>query len=355
MLKQYFENMLKTMLKKNSTSEDVFSAFNASYYPKCLFKYRSCNSKHSFDILENDYLWADSPENFHDPFDSVVNADYEKQLFSIEKAFMTHIIEITYHLLPEDKKRELSLEDFRKSGNDFLDESGEYRRSFAKKYLSEREKRMSIEERAEWDKIQEYICSSDIIKSGAEAIKVLLKEINNYLRKSVFVCCLSQNGENMKMWEDYADKYSGFVIEYSLENSDDTLLKTSLCRTFPVKYYKRIPKFDISEIVEYYIQKKIYGKSMDILNTVTELYRQLLYKKFEYASEEEWRIIVSNKESQRIEFPFASAVYGGYKISDENLNKLKEICKKKDIPLYKQELDSIGGRFVYYPVDLSED
>ncbi len=355
MLKPYFETMLKTMLKKDSTSEDVFSIFDASYYPKQLFKYRSCDSEYSFDILENDYLWADSPENFDDPFDSIVNADHDKQLFSIEKVFVTHINEIIYYFLSEDKKSKSSLEDIQNKENNFLDDSGKYRRSFTRRYLITREKSMSIEEKTEWEKTKEYIYNSGIIDSFAETTKMLLQEFNSYLRKSVFICCLSQNGENMKMWEDYADRYSGFVIEYTLDDSDDMLLKTSLCRTFPVKYYKRIPKFDISEIVEFYFQKYFYGKSIDILDSMTDLYKQLLYKKFEYTSEEEWRIIVSNKESQRIEFPFVSAVYAGYKITDDNLNRLKEICKKKNIPLYKQDLDSLGSSFVYYPVDLSED
>lgn len=347
--------MLRTILKKGSTPEDVFSAFDSSYYPKKLYKYRSCDSEYSFDILENDYLWADSPENFFDPFDSIVNTNQEEMLFSFEKTFIKHINEFVYFFLPEEEKVKHSFEEFSNFENDFIDESGEYKRSNARKILAETERKMSKEKKNEWENIKQYIADSEIVPKGSEALKLMIKELRGYLRKSAFVCCLSQNGENMKMWEDYADKYSGFMIEYSLDKCDDLLLKTSLCRMFPVKYYKKIPKFDFSDIIEWCVQKVLFDKNTDILNAMVELYKQLLYKKFEYASEEEWRIIVSKNESQRIEFPFASAVYAGYKITEENFEKLKNICDKKGIPLYKQELDSLGGEFVYYSIDVSED
>lgn len=348
MLKPYFEDMLKYILFGKQDINDVLQYIDLSQYPKSLYKFRSCESEYSFDILENDYLWADSPENFDDPFDSIVYTDREKIFEDLFKCFVSHMHEIIYYCLPEEDKEKHSSEDFNIQ-QQFVDDTGEISIAKINKYSKTAKKRKAVQE------ILENLYDEDVNTRCAESIVDSFNDTINHLRKDIYVCCLSQNGDNLKMWEDYADKYRGFVIEYSFDKHDKNFVKKFLYRVFPVQYYKRMPKYDTTAYNEFVFQKHFYNKTIDITDSYCENYKHTLYKKFEYASEEEWRIIVSDKESKRIEFPFVSAVYAGYKITDDNLKRLKEICQKKRIPLYKQALDSIGGRFVYYPVDLSED
>lgn len=349
MLKPYFGKMLKYILFGKQDINDVLQYIDISQYPDNLYKYRSCNSEYSFDILENDYLWADSPENFDDPFDSIVYTNHNKMLDRFYSCMVNHMPEIIYSCLSDDEKTKYSVDDFERIKQNFFDDNGNFSRSKINKHVKEAKKSDVV------NKVLEDFYSEENEKEYSKSIVDTFDEFINHLRKAMFVCCLSQNGDNLKMWEDYADKYHGFVIEYSFDNFDNDIVKKYLYKLFPVQYYKRMPKYDTTDFNEFLFQKHFYDKTIDITDSFCDFYKHTLYKKFEYASEEEWRIIVNNKESQRIEFPFVSAVYAGYKITDDNLKRLMAICKKKNIPLYKQALDSIGGRFVYYPVDLGED
>ena len=143
------------------------------------------------------------------------------------------------------------------------------------------------------------------------------------------------------MWEEYADKYAGFVIEYDLSMAAEHPNASSvLARTFPVTYYKRLPRVPLLPFIERSFYKDLYGKDTDIFDAAKKLYKQLLIKKEEYCSEEEWRILSA---TQRIEFPIISAVYMGYKITDKHAHRLMAICAQKNIPLYKQKFNPFTG------------
>ena len=151
------------------------------------------------------------------------------------------------------------------------------------------------------------------------------------------------------MWEDYADKYAGFVIEYDLtraKNYPESILAIS--QIFPVTYYKRMPKVPLLPFIERVFFKALYNENVPIDDAAKKLFKQLLIKKEEYSGEEEWRIISS---TNRIVFPLISAVYMGYKISDESVQRLEEICIRKSIPLYRQNFNSYTGKMQFEPVE----
>ena len=124
---------------------------------------------------------------------------------------------------------------------------------------------------------------------------------------------------------------------------------------FEVEYISDILPVDLSEYITVGIERVFYDKNINNASHLLPLVKRLFVKSYDYMLEEEWRLFTGKLESNKTHFPFVSAVYAGYKITDDNLKILEEICKKKNIPLYKQTLDSIGGRFVYYTVNLSED
>ena len=135
------------------------------------------------------------------------------------------------------------------------------------------------------------------------------------------------------------------MIEYDLskiiEHPDASKV---LSRTFPVSYYKRLPKVPMLPFIERAFYRDLYGKDVDIFDAAKKLYRQLLVKKNEYCSEEEWRILSS---AQRIEFPLISAVYMGYKIVNEDAQHLMDICIRRGIPLYKQVFNPFMGTMCF--------
>ncbi len=181
-----------------------------------------------------------------------------------------------------------------------------------------------------------------------DAIRTTLLNVVNSLRDKNMVCCLTARNDNRKMWEEYSEKYTGFVVEYDLTK----LLESDQCelisKLFPVTYYKRMPKVPLLPFIEYVFYKELYGKKIDINKATKQLCRQLLCKDFDYRSEEEWRIV---SEKHKVDFPCISAVYAGNKISNENQEKLKVICSKRGIPLYKQQFRLYNGEMYFELID----
>jgi len=152
---------------------------------------------------------------------------------------------------------------------------------------------------------------------------------------------LTERNDNQKMWEDYADKYAGFAIEYDISKATAfPECASTFSHMFPVKYYKRMLQVPLLPFIEEHFYDTLYGKKIDILEAKLKLYKQLLIKRSEYSGEEEWRVLSS---TQKIGFPLVSAVYMGHKILGENEERLKESCAKKNIPLYKQVLNPVGA------------
>jgi len=191
-------------------------------------------------------------------------------------------------------------------------------------------------ERLDVQRVFEHFESDEFQKILEEAIYNSLVNVINALRRKVKVCCVTTRRDNRNMWENYAAQYTGFVIEYKTENA----LKRSECvstlaQMFPVTYYKRFPKVPLLPFIQQEFDKALYNRERDILPSIKQLNKQLISKKYDYRAEEEWRVLTPRN---RIEFPLISAVYAGYRIREEDLNRLKDCCKMIGVPLYKQQL-----------------
>lgn len=351
-MKKYFDNMLdkltKSYVDKTPMSADDFTVESLKHYPKCLYRYRSCTD-YNFDAIRNDYLWASAPSDFYDPCDSVVNLKLKSELSDVHRFMNLHMAEFIYNSIPpkgmKARKKGLKLEDFIKFQNEFVSADGVYDGVKLKNYLT-----AQLNGLGERDK---YIISGMLdfpnkpeFKNRFEShFNELLFDIINTLRYTTYICCLTERNDNRKMWEEYGDKYQGFVAEYETSLiMYHPKLAGSFMHLFPVSYYKRMPRVPTLPFLEYAFYKEIYGREIDVFDANKKLYKQLFVKHYDYHSEEEWRI-VSN--SNIIHFPILSAIYAGFLVSDENLEILKDICREKNIPLYKQHLNNTGNKFYF--------
>ena len=348
-MKQYFEKQLSAMVQADihtHTHADCFSVENLKYYPTQLYKYRDCKKDHNFSMIEEEYLWADIPANFYDPFDSLVNHKLKSELPAIQKWLFQRLGEILYYCIPpkgmQEHKKGQSLQSYLDAQQRFMDSSGRYNAQKAKKVMLVETKKLHPINQREVQKIYDKFESPEFEKNMQASVRSVFLKIVNVLREKNLVCCLTARKDNQKMWEDYADKYAGFVIEYDLSQIvEQTASAMVLSRIFPVTYYKRLPQVPLLPFIERAFNKDLYNRDTDIFDAAKKLYKQLLIKKEEYCSEEEWRILSS---TQRIEFPIVSAVYMGYKIDDISARRLADICARKQIPLYKQEFNPFTGK-----------
>lgn len=347
-MKQHFEKQLDEMVLADTQARPYsgfFSVKNLKHYPTHLYKYRDCNKEHNFSMIEDGYLWADNPAHFYDPVDSLVNHKLKSELPAIQKWLYQHLGEILYYCIPpkgmQPHKNGQSLHAYLEAQKRFMDSTGRYSAPKARKIMVVETRKMHPINQREIQKVYDRFESPEFEKKMQDSIRIVFLKIVNVLRERNLVCCLTRRKDNQKMWEEYADKYAGFVIEYDLSLiAEQSGAASVLARTFPVTYYKRLPRVPLLPFIKRSFYKELYGKDTDIFDADKKLNRQLLVKKEEYCSEEEWRILSA---TQRIDFPIISAVYMGYKIAAEHEQRLTELCSQKNIPLYKQEFSPFTG------------
>ncbi len=340
-MNDYFENLFCEFI---DGKKDV-SEIDPKQYPKKLYKYRAC-TKFAFDSLCNEYLWIEHPKNYVDPFDSLVNISIEDLRNSFEENMNKHLPELFYYSLPpkgmQKMKHGIPIELIKNSKSIFVDSSGNYDREQGREKLFQLFKSFSYRERLHVMNILDNMEKPYFTKGIEKGFEEFISTITNNVRNGYMTCCLSKRNNNRKMWEEYADKYQGFVIEYSIDKNEDF---SSLWRyLFEVEYYEKIPDLDLRNMFEVFFQKQIYNKSFGKMSDITyDMTLRLLMKSADYLKEEEWRFVAGDLEDQRVIFPFVSAVYAGHKIAEDDLIKLKSICKHKSIPLYIQDFDMING------------
>ena len=347
-MNSYFEKMLCQIIEgKNDLDIDF------EQYPKELYRYRPCN-ENNFDSLENDYLWMSYPSDYKDPFDSFVIVDEEYTAESIEKSILKYLAEITHYLISNNSDNSVTFEEISAMYKELgITSETVYDKALIKQNMKVEFDKLPIQHQTILLDLMEKVYEKERFNSVKESFQKFILSTVNILRNRYTTCCLTKRKDNRNMWENYADNYSGFVIQYSFDKNNDCfeLLKY----LFEVEYISDILPVDLSEYITVGIERVFYDKNINNASHLLPLVKRLFFKSYDYMLEEEWRLFTGKLESNKAHFPFVSAVYAGYKITDDKLKRLEEICKKKNIPLYKQELDSIGGRFVYYPVDLSED
>lgn len=159
-----------------------------------------------------------------------------------------------------------------------------------------------------------------------------LSEIRNILTDEVYVICLSGRKDITSLWAHYADNHRGICIEYDLVNTKTKLFK-NLC--FPIEY---LDDYDLTKDIKYSFNKNSFDYNLKI--------KPLLLKAKDWSYEEEWRIIFDDsiiseyKENfypyePYIKFLKPQKVYMGVDISEKDEKLIKNICKIKEIPLFK--------------------
>ena len=351
-MKPYFEKIFNIAFADDYDSNDEFSV-NLKHYPQYLYKYRTCDKDYNFEMIEEEYLWADSPNTFYDPHDSLINLRLLSEMPQIKNWFWNHFGELIYYYIPpkgmQSHKNGQTLQTYIDAQSKFCDSKGRYSAQKAKKIMTIETKKLKPKHRQEIQKIYDYFESPAFEEKTGPIIQKALSDFVNSLREEMLVCCLTARKDNKKMWEEYAGKYEGFVIEYDTKKAVDNkdLFELISC-IFPVAYYKRMPKVPLLPFFQYQFYFELYGREINVFDSVKKLYKQLLCKNYDYRAEEEWRLIA---DKNKVSFPLISAVYAGYKISDENLNKLKKYCSDKGIPLYKQAINTFNGKIIFETVD----
>lgn len=314
---------------------DKLTAIHLSRIPHKLYKYFPCETSRIDSVL-NKKIWA-SRANTFEPDDALLELDKkklikyifdEKELFLLDLArkkggfsneviifYIQNCLDEEYHLIPE--KEELLLS-----------------------YCDKSELRCLIN-------VMRYFRPNYCLVSQYHAH---LNQIMYGGRNKTNIICLTESCHNNAMWDQYADSYSGFCVEYSFdrENIDD-YLKRILVMINGVIYNEKI-KFD-----PILLFPRLKDKYWMTRNESLGLNAQFYYKKEKFSYENEWRIVFKpnakdrelNVKGELYDFPFASRIYIGWKMENKYKQKLMKVAEVLQVPAILIEYDENVKKHFY--------
>lgn len=188
------------------------------------------------------------------------------------------------------------------------------------------------------------VALNNVVKETFEIAKTLPE-------KFFLTNCLTENPNSILMWSHYADKHSGFCVEYDFNQADSSITD----HLVKVKYSNKLVHLKKSSLIQMlhikttpnYIKKpkvtqlthKTYAEAITTKNTV-------------WKYEQEWRLIYKKSDENNIpNFPYATKIILGPNINETNKKLLIELSKKKDIPVFQAYLLPDHYSIGFYPIN----
>ena len=328
------------------------------YVPhKKLYKFRKCSPR-NFRTLEENCIWMAPGKDFHDPTDSTINIDFKRNGKQIEEWLKDNQAALAFAFaksLCEKLGVEMpySYALFLEYAAACLDTKG------AVNELKEADFLRAHATQEELQQMDQLLLSLQQIRQTfdqqeANFTNMFADAIDNMrttMRNKSIIYCMTEGCDNSSLWENYADTYRGFCIEYSFEafNSQSFEVYKNLAYLFPMTYRVRKPYFDMVPLIKGFFGELFTGDTSWQQDSAinADLNMQLYYKRKEYEFEHEWRFVLSDKFENKQYFPFVSALYAGKDIKPGNLRRLCGIARKLNVPVYKQVLNRTNNGFKY--------
>ncbi len=291
--------------------------------PSFLYKYRNFD-EHTFDMLENRYVYLCPAENLDDP--SECKVDFSVQDFydlKSNRLTLKGIDMLLSFVRPHTTKKNFQ---FVKSViARTLMPDGTVRRHFL------------LEASAE---IQELVPGIDTVplinwlgsipeKMNEPQTRLKFIELFSLAygaRRGMGICSLSELKDCDKMWQDYADNSSGYCIEYDLSGYANMNL------LFPVVYQDNRKNNIVTSILGSFIAEMIYGISYGQATVDKSQYiRLFLTKDTVWSYQQEWRLL--GDANQKLPAPKIHTIYLGKNMTEQDKQKLIDYCSVRKIKL----------------------
>lgn len=252
-----------------------------------IYKYTSIDC--AIKVLENNSVKLEFPDNYNDPFDSVIDIrqkDIDKSLRIITeyyvaqeflKLFNNKDIEVKKHVRMMTNIAKLSLELFLDANrrNKYYDSIPVMR--WISKLIVKISKAQNREE------------FYKTFKTQSELLFEVIKEMRN----KALISCFSRRNDSILMWSHYADEHKGVCIEYTRPKKE----------FLDVKYRNNRCLFNLEYITRKYLGHLLSNEKIDTenKNVIKNTIRPFIVKSKDWKYEEEVRCIFT-KESKNVYF-----------------------------------------------------
>ena len=324
---------------------------------KKLYKFRRC-SVNNFRTLEENCIWMPPANTFNDTFDCTINIDMQRNKRKIDDWLRDEYPRFSFDLArgfceSRDVEMRQSYEDIVEYVQTCIDRNGdvieENEAAFLRRFVTAEEAEMLEQSLANMKEIRQKFMEHE--DSMIQATHDAIENVRTHMRDEMLVYCMAEHHDIGSLWENYADVYRGFCVEYSFADYTDKPFEDykNLVYLLPITYKARRPYFDMVPFLAGVIRQSIMQDTSwqrdPGLNA--DLNMQLYYKTKEYAFEREWRFGISNKGKNKQYFPFVSALYAGKDMKPGNMKRLCSIARKLKVPVYKQVPNRKNNGFDY--------
>lgn len=177
----------------------------------------------------------------------------------------------------------------------------------------------------------------DALQKSAEEIKdkIYLPELQKFLSKFTVSCFSASGWKNQLMWAHYANSYSGICVEY-----DFTKIDQFIGFIYPVTYTSERPTLTLQDLGIEKIDLNDSNKIVRYDYNVTRLLSYMLCKNKCWDYEEEWRIInIGEVNTPRfIDLPYIKSITFGPHLDKICKRLLIELCQQNGIPCYDLDI-----------------
>ncbi len=313
-----------TQSKEIKTINDKMQG-NTSTVPRTLFKYRPFD-EHTYDMLENGYLYLCPAKNLDDPSECVVSFDVQDYIDLHTNQLTKYCVEQIMESI-RDYTGDVNFRQIQSIIAGVMTQDGLVKRNWLLDVSFE---------------LQELAPNADIVslvnmlgnipesineKKVREQIEQLFISAAN-AREQFGICSLTTEKNDSAMWKDYANAGAGYCVEYDLLNYKYSEL------LFPVVYNEQRENNVLMNIVCDFIGQMVIGMSNGQIDADRSRYlRMFLTKDLKWQYQKEWRLI--GNAGQKIQAPSIKAVYLGKNVQAVNAKGMEKFCNENQILMEK--------------------
>lgn len=349
---EYMADLHKFMYLSNDSDRDrllsIVSAHLKFLPRKKLYRYRKCTDRELL-ILEKNAIWLSDPRSFPDMFDATMPVESTDYL-DFEYAFYC-TQELAYKAL-----QNVAAED----GQPIPDKDSFYAAMYQamEEYDTQEkldEKLLELFGEEEYYKMRRKGLPSLDFSKPVERTREFLSLLPQSPRNSLAIASFTTRNDNRNMWENYAQNYTGFCVEYDFSNVICNLSSKNawdVLHLLPIKYYRKRPLFDYDNILHELIDADVNQCDfhLDADDFLAQYYRAITAKLYDYRAEQEWRLVMKRENIGEYEFPYAKKVFIGKDMSMDGTQRVREVVDKLGIPVFVQTINKDADGFEYIPV-----
>lgn len=312
---------------------------------KKLYRYRKCTDR-ELAMLEKKAVWLSDPRNFPDMFDATVPVESTDYL-DFEYAFYC-AQELTYKALQniaeEDGQQIPDKDSFFAAMYQAMEEYGTQEKLDAKMLEM-------FGEEGYYKMRQKSLFSLDFSKP-IERTREFLSLLPQAPRNSLAIASFTTRNDNRNMWENYAQNYTGFCVEYDFSNVIQNLSSKNsrdVLHLLPIRYYCKRPLFDYNSILHELINADVNqcGFNLNIDDFLAQYYRAITAKLYDYRAEQEWRLVLKKEHQGEYEFPYAKRIFIGKDMPIDRTRRVREVAAELEIPVFVQTINKNQDGFEY--------